>query len=116
VEVIRSRCAACALGLLAYASFGIICGSAYADWNFYPGDYSDDEIIGNSLPGTWRPFSDDSPWNSKIGPSPPIHTDNSAIMVTVLAEVAKIRFENSFLPPIWVINFDNYADVVCEEH
>ena len=28
------------------ASFGIICGSAYADWNFYPADYSDDEIIG----------------------------------------------------------------------
>ena len=33
------------------------------DFAFYPGDYSEEGVIGNRLPGAWRPFSVHSPWN-----------------------------------------------------
>jgi hypothetical protein len=85
----------------------VFCRAALADWDFYPGDYSEHDVIGQSLPATWRPFSDDSPWNSKIGASPPIHPDSGAVLLTILGEATNIRFSNSFVPPIWVVNSDN---------
>ena len=102
-----------ALGPLARASAQMIASilpfaaPASSDWTFYPGDYSQSTIIGNSLPGTWRPFSSSSPWNTPIGASPTIHVDSAAIMATLAADETNIRFGNSFLPPIWVVRSDN---------
>jgi hypothetical protein len=99
---------------LAFVVCGFIAGSASADWYFYPGDYSEDALIGSSLPPTWRPFANDSPWNTKIDPSPTLHPDNTAIMGTIVAEKSNIRFANSFLPPVWVVNMDNMPMLYAE--
>jgi hypothetical protein len=81
---------------------------------FFPGDYSSSGIIGGSLPGTWRPFSDDSPWNQPIPADATVHPDNDLIMATVVSEARNIRLANSYMPSLWVVNADNmpfvYAD------
>ena len=37
---------------------------------YYPGDYSQHKMLGNSLPPTWRPFNDQSPWNTSDSKKP----------------------------------------------
>lgn len=84
---------------------------------YYPGDYSQHKVLGNSLPPTWRPFNDQSPWNTPIAKNPKIHKDSIAI-VTNMSELATkaivnkkrtgvFRFANTYVPPIWVINSSN---------
>ncbi len=75
--------------------------------DFYPGDYSDSSVIGISLPGDWRPFSDDSPWNTQIKSNPVIHQKSGIIMQRIVRTAANIRFGNSYLPAMWVVNQDN---------
>ena len=81
---------------------------AYAQGQeFFEGDYSSSGIIGGSLPGTWRPFSDDSPWNQPIPADARVHADNDLIMATVVSEARNIRLANSYMPSLWVVNADN---------
>lgn len=75
--------------------------------DFYPGDYSEEGIIGQSLPGTWRPFADDSPWNTPIPPSAPKHPDSDIVMVTVEQETDHVSLINTYLTPVWVVNAAN---------
>ena len=81
---------------------------------FFEGDFSSVGIIGGSLPGTWRPFSDDSAWNTPIPANATVHQDNDQIMSTVVSEARNIRLANSYMPSLWVVNADNmpfvYAD------
>ena len=77
------------------------------DHDFYPGNYSKSGVIGNSLPGTWRPFSKDSPWNTPISANAKIHPYSPYIMETVLKEVKHIALINRYLCPIWVVNSKN---------
>ncbi len=77
------------------------------DHDFYPGDYSKAGIIGNSLPGTWRPFSKDSPWNTPIPTNAKVHPDSSLIMQTVQKEAKHLKLINTYLTPIWVVNSKN---------
>ncbi len=74
---------------------------------YYPGDYSSEMILGNSLPGTWRPFSADSPWNTPIPADAATHPDSGQIMSLVISRVSNIRLVGSFLTPIWVVNSEN---------
>ncbi len=99
-------------GLLLILLFcGISTGVTYCqsldNHKFYPGNYSDSSIIGISLPGDWRPFSDDSPWNTPIKPNPVIHPKSGIIMQRITRTVPNIRFGNTFLPALWVVNQDN---------
>ena len=81
------------------------------DHAFYPGDYSKKQIIGNSLPGTWRPFSRNSPWNTPIAANAKTHPDSAKIMATVLTQAKNLRLANVYTIPVWVINSNNMPKV-----
>jgi hypothetical protein len=102
------------LGMIALALTLFSPHRGFGSQDFYPGDYSQATIIGNSLPGTWRPFSDDSPWNTPIPPDAVGHPDSDGIMATVVAEAANLRFAYSYLPPVWVVNSDNLAHHIAD--
>jgi hypothetical protein len=84
---------------------------------YYPGDYSQHKVLGNSLPPTWHPFNDFSPWNTPIAKNPTIHKDSVAIVTNMSNQATKatvnkkrtgvFRFANTYVPPIWVINSSN---------
>ena len=80
---------------------------------FTHGEISEQVIIGNSLPGTWRPFSDDSPWNQLIPADAVIHPDNDEIMATIVEEARNIRLANRYTVPIWVVNSDNMPQPIA---
>lgn len=80
-------------------------------YDFFPGDYSNNKIIGNSLPGTWRPFSDKSPWNTPIAENAAIHPESKNIMAFVSKEAARIRFARIYVVPVWVVNSKNMPHV-----
>jgi len=81
------------------------------DHAFYPGDYSEKQVIGNSLPGTWRPFSGNSPWNTPIAANAKTHPDSDKIMATVLTQAKNLRLANAYAIPVWIINSDNMPKV-----
>jgi hypothetical protein len=78
-----------------------------ADNDFFPGDYSSHGIIGNSLLGSWRPFSDTSPWNTPIQATAVKHPESDKIIDFATSEASHIRFARSYVIPIWVVNSDN---------
>lgn len=59
---------------------------------------------GQSLPGSWRPFSDDSPWNSPVPAGAEVHPLSGSIIASMAARTPSIRFGNSYLVPVWVVN------------
>ncbi len=77
------------------------------DHTFFPGDYSNASVIGNRLPGTWRPFSKLSPWNSPISRNARKHPDSDIIIKYAASNADHIRFARSYLIPLWVVNSDN---------
>ena len=81
---------------------------------FFEGDYSSSDIIGGSLPGTWRPFSDDSPWNRPIPANASVRPENDQIMSTVVSEAKNLRLANSYMPSLWVVNADNMPFVFAD--
>ncbi|KAJ6254538.1 hypothetical protein M0813_12140 [Anaeramoeba flamelloides] len=86
----------------------LVCCTEEEDHLFYEGDYSKSDIIGNSLPGTWRPFNSDSPWTKKIPSDAQTHPDNEKYMSTFQAASGNIRFTQVYNPPIWVVNYNNF--------
>ncbi len=64
------------------------------------------ELPGQRLPGNWRPFSDDSPWNTVIDSNRVVHSMSDAIVKRMSSAARNIRFGNYYLIPIWVVNFD----------
>lgn len=88
-----------------------------SDHDFYAGDYTSSTYIGDSLPGRWRPFSDNSPWNTPIAGSPSIHPDSSSIISrmaerwranTGLSTQPFLDFANAnYAIPVHVVNSGN---------
>lgn len=85
----------------------LISARVSGDHCFFPGDYSRSGIIGIQLPGAWRPFSTSSPWNLPILKNARKHPDSDVIMYNVISHADHIRFANSYLVPVWVVNSDN---------
>jgi hypothetical protein len=81
------------------------------NFEYYPGDYSAEGVLGNSLPGTWRPFSADSPWNTPIAGDAATHPDSGQIMSFITGRRSNIRFGNEYLVPVWVVNSGNARPV-----
>jgi len=77
------------------------------DHAFFPGDYSFSGIIGNRLPGTWRPFCKSSAWNLPIPEDAQKHPDSDIIIKNVVSHTKHVRFAYSYLVPLWVVNSDN---------
>ena len=86
------------------------------DYMFYPGDYSAEGVIGNSLPGTWRPFTDDSPWNTPIAADAVKHPDSSLIMSTICSQAGNVRFSQQYSIPVWVVNSANVSNKIVESN
>lgn len=71
----------------------------------------------NSMPGSWRPFSPFSPWNTPLiedGTGVPerrstiIHPDSDIIMA-YMTRTTRTRFPSSYLPAFWhVYNFEQF--------
>jgi hypothetical protein len=80
---------------------------AAGDLDFYSGDFSAATVIGNSLPGTWRPFSTNSPWNTVISDNTPTYPESKQIMEFIASRARHVRLINSYLIPIWVVNSEN---------
>ena len=81
------------------------------DLAFYSGDYSNDALIGNSLPETWRPFSADSPWNTPIPADATTHPESAQIISFAKTQASNIRLGAMYQPPVWVVNADNALPV-----
>lgn len=92
--------------LLCVLFMGVTFCQPFDNHNLYPDVNSDSSIIGISLPGTWRPFSDDSPWNIPIKLNPIVHPKSEIIMQRITRTVANIRLGNTYLPALWVVNQD----------
>lgn len=101
----------CSITSFSTLLFALFTGTAFCqpldNQHFYPGDYLKSKVIGTSLPGTWRPFSDDSPWNTPIKLNPILHPKSEIIMQRMTRTAANIRLGNTFLPALWVVNQDN---------
>jgi hypothetical protein len=65
-------------------------------------------IPGQRLPGTWRPFSDDSPWNTVVSDAQ-VHENSEAIMSRMNSASKNIRFGNYYIIPLWVVNIDRMS-------
>jgi PKD repeat protein len=78
-----------------------------SDHEFFPGDYSDAAVIGMSLPGTWRPFRPDSPWNTPIPTEAQTHPDSDAIIALAESEATNIRLTGWYNSSLWVVNSNN---------
>jgi hypothetical protein len=76
--------------LLCILFMGVACCQPINNHVFYPGEYSNSSVIGISLPGTWRPFSDDSPWNIPIKMNPVVHPGSEIIMQRITRTAANI--------------------------
>lgn len=72
-------------------------------------DQKSSSVRGQSLPGTWRPFADNSPWNTPITPDASIHTMSAAIVNRMSTAAKNVRFGNYFIIPIWVVNADRMS-------
>jgi hypothetical protein len=81
------------------------------DHTFSPGDYTRSGIIGNSLPGTWRPFNKASVWNLPIPINAQKHPDSDIIIKNAVSYTKHIRFAYSYLIPVWVVNSNNIPSV-----
>lgn len=57
-----------------------------------------------SLPGNWRPFSEDSPWNKPIPHDAKTHPESAMIMKTIVSEAKNIRLAKIYAIPVWVVN------------
>lgn len=64
-------------------------------------------LPGQSLPGNWRAFNDESPWNKVIDPGSKVHAMSGAIVQRMSTAAGNIRFGNYYLIPIWVVNADH---------
>lgn len=79
--------------------------------DFYTGDYSKHKIIGQNLPGTWRPFSEKSSWNTPISTNALTHPDSDKIIAYVVTQAKHIRLARVYTIPIWVVNSDNIPHI-----
>jgi len=70
-------------------------------------NYSNATIIGNSMPGDWRPFSSTSPWNTPIPESAGIHSNSTQIMSLAESRRDHILLSSAFGSPLWVVNSSN---------
>ena len=72
-------------------------------YNSYGGDV--DKPIRN-LPASWRPFNNESPWNTPISEGAEVHDLSQSIIDNMTITARNIRFGNRYLIPVWVVEAD----------
>jgi hypothetical protein len=68
---------------------------------------NNNQIIGNSLPGDWRPFSINSPWNTPIPENASTHPLSSIIINIMKSERNYLSMVRKYATPIWVVDSSN---------
>ena len=63
-----------------------------------------DGLLGNSLPGSWRPFADDSPWNTPIPAAAQVRAGSRVVMAYMAERKNNLRFSREYTIPVWVVN------------
>lgn len=58
----------------------------------------------NSLPGNWRPFSDDSPFNTPIPEDAAVHPDSDQIIGLMAKKATHIRLAKKYSIPVWAVS------------
>ena len=71
----------------------------------------DPGVRGQSLPGDWRPFSDDSPWNTPIATDARTHSDSALIISALAGEASHLRFSRKYDIPVWVVDSSSIPPV-----
>ena len=61
-------------------------------------------VIGNYLPGTWRPFSDDAVWNTPIPKNAKTHPDSRRLITFMNGFRDHIRLVRRYGIPVWVVD------------
>lgn len=61
-------------------------------------------ILGNSLPGGWRPFADDSPWNTPIPADAATHPSSDLVIGFMASEKGFIRASREYTIPVWIVD------------
>ena len=69
------------------------------------------EVIGNTMPGSWRPFEDSSPWNTPIPADAPTHPDSDSIIAYANARAQNLSYSRSYTIPMWVVDARQIAPV-----
>ena len=69
-------------------------------------------ILGNSLPGNWRPFVSTSPWNTPIPSNAQKHPDSDQIIAHMASKAATLAFSRSYIPPVWVVDSSQMDPVI----
>lgn len=67
-----------------------------------------------NLSGSWRPFSDDSPWNTPISQSAEVHGLSQIIINNMNTAVKNIRFGNKYLIPVWVVDANKMKQLTAK--
>jgi len=67
-------------------------------------------ILGNSLPGWWRPFLTTSPWNTKIQDAR-THPLSNTIMEYMRSKLSHLALGREYCVPIWVIDSERMPKV-----
>jgi hypothetical protein len=66
----------------------------------------------NTLPGNWRPFVSNSPWNQTIKSDAKTHQLSDQIISFMSSKASKIRFSNSYNSPLWVVDSRSMPSVI----
>lgn len=61
-------------------------------------------LLGNSLPGYWRPFNTDSPWNRALNSRAAAHEESAQVMPRMRSTLPHLAISREYTPPIWVID------------
>lgn len=72
-----------------------------------PGRTAAKGVLGQSLPGTWRPYSDDSPWNTPIASAAVMHPDSPPIISVATSLASHLRLAQTYTIPLWVVDSDS---------
>ena len=114
------------ISLLAIIFFAAACGEGPVEPN--TGGFDDDVaesssagdvldilnaegVLGNSLPGNWRPFSAESPWNKTISSSAPKHPNSDQIIAYMNSKSSNLAVSRSYTIPIWVVDASKMTPV-----
>lgn len=74
---------------------------------YYEGYDSGKAYLGMSLPASWRPFSDDSPWNAPIGENPELDPNSGTIIDFISKQGKPLEFvTGDWAVPFHVVNTD----------
>jgi hypothetical protein len=94
------------ISLLGLASFGCNSSPSSPKHDLPVGRY-----FSQSLPGSWRPFSDDSPWNTPIAPDAATHPESQDIIGLATSLSDHLRLVQIYAIPVWVGDSDSIPPV-----